>query len=116
MLSLVKTFSELETTISSTPRLVVDYSASWCAPCKRILPIIEQLAQDNPNITFLKVDVEDVECQGINALPTFEFYRSGSLQHTVQGANAEEVKQAVLALLKDGQLLQEDILNWEAQS
>ena len=42
--------------------LVVCYTASWCGPCKTIMsPLCEKVAGSNPNITIVKVDVDDCE-------------------------------------------------------
>jgi thioredoxin 1 len=40
---------------------VVDYTAVWCGPCKAIAPTFETLATENPDIDFLKVDVDELE-------------------------------------------------------
>eukprot|EP00798_Chlamydomonas_sp_ICE-L_P021929 gene21929-28975_t len=41
--------------------MIVDFSASWCAPCKVIAPVYEALSDEFPDFTFLKVDVDEVQ-------------------------------------------------------
>ena len=43
--------------------VVVDFTATWCGPCQRIAPIFVKLAEEMPEIVFVKVDVESYECQ-----------------------------------------------------
>lgn len=72
--------------------VVVDYTASWCGPCRRIAPVFEELSRKYSRATFLKVDVdtckETAASQGVRAMPTFIFYRNKTKLGTVQGADA----------------------------
>jgi thiol-disulfide isomerase/thioredoxin len=51
--------SLLET--SKTKLVVVDFSATWCGPCRFIHPIYEKMAAENPDVAFAEVDVDEVE-------------------------------------------------------
>ena len=71
--------------------VVIDYTATWCPPCKHIGPIFAAMEKDHQNLVFRKVDVDaakDVaQHAGIKAMPTFKFYKNGEEIETIQGAN-----------------------------
>lgn len=76
--------------------VVIDFTATWCGPCKRISPIFETLASENENIECVKVDVDEAEeivelCE-INCMPTFKFYKSGEHFKTLTGSNEQELR------------------------
>jgi len=78
--------------------VVVDFTASWCAPCQRLAPKFAEFASKYPKAVFLKVDVD--ECQEtagvyqVSATPTFIFFRSKVKIDRISGAdpNALEAK------------------------
>jgi thioredoxin 1 len=72
-------------------QLLVDFTASWCGPCKMIGPYFEELAGKFPGVVFVKVDVDDLddvaaEC-GISAMPTFQLYSNGVKVEELTGAD-----------------------------
>merc|ERR1719384_1857764 len=84
--------AEFDELIGNESKLVViDFTATWCPPCRMIGPIFEAMASDFPNAVFLKVDVDaasDIaEHCGISAMPTFQFYKDGSKVDEMQGAD-----------------------------
>jgi thioredoxin 1 len=61
--------------------VLVDFWAPWCAPCRVLSPVIEQLAAERDDLAFAKVDIE-VEQQTaaqyeVLAAPTLILFRSG---------------------------------------
>jgi len=101
MVKVCKTHDELkqELTDAGDKLVVIDFFAEWCGPCKVIAPIIGEMATANPNVVFLKVDVDENEDSaaeyGISAMPTFIFIKKGAKVDDMMGANAEKLKAIV---------------------
>ena len=70
--------------------VLVDFFADWCAPCKMVAPIIENLSKEVTNAKIYKVNVE--ECPnvsneyGIRSIPTFILFKDGEVAEKIMGA------------------------------
>ena len=71
--------------------LVIDFTATWCPPCKRIGPIFEGHAANYPELVMKKLDVDEnseaAQASGIQAMPTFKVYKNGAEVETMEGAS-----------------------------
>ncbi len=69
--------------------VVIDFWAKWCNPCRTMLPIIDDLAKNNPDITFLKVDVdvlpEAAQIYRVRSIPFFTFLLNGESKENLVG-------------------------------
>nr|AAU93947.1 thioredoxin H [Helicosporidium sp. ex Simulium jonesi] len=88
--------SHLSTAASKGKLVVVDFTATWCGPCKMIAPFFAKLSGEYPDVVFLKVDVDEVEAvaaeHGITAMPTFLFFKDGKQVDSLTGANQERLR------------------------
>uniref|UniRef100_A0A803KYK9 Thioredoxin n=1 Tax=Chenopodium quinoa TaxID=63459 RepID=A0A803KYK9_CHEQI len=79
--------------------MVVDFTASWCPPCRLIAPFLAELAKKLPQVIFVKVDVDELKQVAsdwaIEAMPTFKFLREGKIIDTVVGAKKEELEATI---------------------
>jgi thioredoxin 1 len=68
-----------------------------CGPCQVIGPIYEKLAGENTDVEFVKVDVDDADdvaaACGIQAMPTFQFYKGGAKIDEMKGADQAKLTQ-----------------------
>ncbi|XP_072010518.1 thioredoxin-like isoform X2 [Engystomops pustulosus] len=82
--------------------VVVDFTATWCGPCKMIGPFFDSLSAKYPDVVFLKVDVDDAQeisssCE-IKCMPTFQFFKNGEKVHEFSGANQNSLESKVAEL------------------
>jgi len=79
--------------------VVVDFTATWCGPCQRIAPVFVKLADELPDVVFIKVDVDENEetsaACGIACMPTFQFYKGGKKIHEFSGASEDKIREAI---------------------
>ncbi|MCM1190796.1 MAG: thioredoxin [Butyrivibrio sp.] len=61
---------------------VVDFSATWCGPCKMLAPIFHELAEEMEGIAFFNADVDEngelAEKYGIQGVPTVLVFKEGA--------------------------------------
>lgn len=82
MIKYIKSEEEFDNLIKEG-KVVVDFFANWCGPCRMLSPIIEEVSNENEKITFLKVDIDEVELipkkYGIMSIPTLLVFENGEL-------------------------------------
>jgi thioredoxin 1 len=83
--------SNFDQTISGSPvPILVDFSASWCRPCRTIVPVLDQIAKEQGgNLKIARVDVDNsprfiVRFRILN-IPTLAFFQDGELKDQVVG-------------------------------
>lgn len=74
--------------------VLVDYWADWCAPCRQLSPIVEELARVyGDRMVFAKLDTNAnpavPTAQGVMALPTLQFFRGGQVVQSLQGGKTK---------------------------
>jgi len=81
---------------NSNTLCIIDFSATWCGPCKRIAPYYESLSSEYPDVRFYKTDVDESSelCEhfSITSMPTFIFLKNNETVGSVLGANKKELK------------------------
>merc|ERR1711985_60985 len=96
---MLATKADFDAAVAGDKLVVVDFTATWCGPCQRIAPVFAKLAEEMADIKFVKVDVDEneetaAEC-GISAMPTFQFYKSGTKLGEFSGASEEKIRAAI---------------------
>jgi thioredoxin 1 len=77
--------------IAATPGItLVDFTAQWCAPCRMLAPVLDQVAGETDDLTVLKVDVdaapEFAAAYGVMSFPTLMFFVDGQPVHRLVGS------------------------------
>ncbi|MBW3069994.1 MULTISPECIES: thioredoxin [unclassified Actinomyces] len=84
------TGADFNQTVRGDGITLVDFWASWCGPCRRFAPVFEKAAENNPDITFAKVDTEAEQelagALGISSIPTLMVFRDDVLVYREAGA------------------------------
>ncbi len=78
--------------------VLVDFFATWCGPCQRMAPIMEDLSKEIKNVKIIKVDVDEHEeiarKYGIMSIPTIILFHNGEIEKKQIGfVPAEILKQ-----------------------
>lgn len=86
-----------ESVIQSAERpVLVDFSASWCGPCRMIAPIIEEIMEDYADeLDVYKVDVDEADAVAaqyeVMSIPTIVFFKNGQEQERIVGFRSKEM-------------------------
>jgi thioredoxin 1 len=85
----------------SQGKVIVDFWAEWCGPCKMLTPILQEIENQMPDVKIIKVNVdEEPELSmeyGIRSIPTVYYYNNGVIIEKKIGLAS---KDALITMLK----------------
>ena len=86
--------------MNSDKPVLLDFWAPWCAPCRMVVPIIEEIAGERPDIRVGKINVDEqpelASKFSIMSIPTLVVMKNGKIVQQVSGARP---KKAILEML-----------------
>ncbi|KAJ2717847.1 thioredoxin trx1 [Coemansia sp. D1744] len=96
--------------IAKNEFVVIDFSATWCGPCKLISPKFTKLSEEHPDVKFVKLDVDEMgeiaQVYGVAAMPTFKFLRNAKNVDECVGANPTKLTEKVKAFSEQAKAAQ----------
>ena len=89
-----------EEVLENSGVVVVDFFATWCAPCKMLAPIVEELESELASVKFVKVDVDESPVVSmkykISNIPTIKIFKNGEVVETKVGFTPKEALKEVI--------------------
>lgn len=74
--------------------VLVDFYADWCGPCKMTEPVIDELAKEQTEMKFVKINVDEnqelTSTYQIFSIPTFMIFKDGQALSQFVGAMGKE--------------------------
>ena len=100
----ITSYKEFKSIVESNSKVVVKFTGTWCAPCKRIAPTYQNLSEKySRDIVFLEVDVDQAEntiltSVGVAGIPRFVTYHKQKKVNDLTGANEQGLTNLVQTL------------------
>ncbi len=91
----------VEEVMNSEKPVLVDFWASWCGPCRMVIPVVEKIAEEYPEYKVVKVNVDEepeLAAQfGVMSIPSLMVFKNGEVINKSVGAKN---KQQILAMFQ----------------
>ena len=87
---------------NSDKTVLLDFFAEWCGPCRMVSPIVDEIAEENPQYFVGKINVDNepelAQAFGVTTIPTLVVMKNGQIVNQSSGARP---KAQILAMLED---------------
>ena len=87
---------DFDSLVSENAQIVCKFTATWCAPCKKIDPVYQQLSAGYPSASFFTIDVDDFDEIASNynvaMMPTFLVLKGKEVKGTYRGSSEHELQ------------------------
>jgi len=90
--------------LQSSDPVLVDFSATWCGPCKLLTPVVEELSNEMEGVKIGKVDIDTdssiAQRYSIMSVPTLLFFKDGKVMDQMVGVQSKGTIQSKLEELR----------------
>ena len=87
---------------NSEKTVLLDFYADWCGPCRMVSPLVDEIANENPQYLVCKINVDNepelASAFGVMSIPTLVVMKNGEVLNKSTGARP---KAQILAMLED---------------
>lgn len=93
--------NNFESVKSSNKPVLLDFYADWCGPCRMVSPLVDEIAEENPQYLIGKINVDQetelAQAFGVASIPTLVVMKDGKVVNRSAGARP---KAQILAMLE----------------
>jgi thioredoxin 1 len=93
----VKKLNELQ---SEGKKILVDFWAPWCGPCRQLIPRLENIQKEYGNVEFVKINVDQnrdfAVNSGITSVPTVMIFDGSKLVNRLSGVQPDSIYKNIL--------------------
>jgi len=87
---------------NSEKKVLLDFFAEWCGPCKMIAPLVQEISDENPDVIVGKINVDEepelAASFGVSSIPLLVVMKNGEIVNKTAGARP---KNQILSMLED---------------
>lgn len=96
------TMSNFDEVKNSEKPVLLDFYAVWCGPCQMVSPLVDSIAEENPQYLVGKINVDEeqplAQMFDVENIPTLIVMKNGKVVHRAVGSRP---KAQILAMLED---------------